>query len=157
MAYVGGGVPFEEFYEAEHDRVFRAVLAFCGNRDVAQEATQEAFTRAFSRWRRLRRNGSAVGWVITTAINHTRRSFRRRDRDVEVPHPKPDSASDRIDVARALLVLPARQRQAVVLFHIADQPIAAVAELMGISEGAVKSHLDRARKTLRAVLEVKHV
>ncbi|MGH2756036.1 MAG: RNA polymerase sigma factor [Actinomycetota bacterium] len=133
------------------------MLAFCGDRDLAQEGTQEAFTRAYSRWRRLRKDESVVGWIITTAINHTKRSFRRRKGDMELPAPDSDPSGDRLDVARALLALPTRQRQAVVLFHIADQPIGAVAELMGISEGPVKSHLDRARKSLRSALEVKHV
>lgn len=148
---------FEDFYEREHDRVFRAVLAFCGDREVAKDATQEGFARAYGRWRRLRSKDWAAGWVMTTAMNHFRRALRTRPvPEVHTVEPRGPSG-DRVDLVRALLLLPQRQRQAVILFHIADQPIAAVAELMGISDGAVKTHLDRARKSLRAPLEVKHV
>ena len=57
---IGVRVLFEDFYESEHDHVFRATLAFCGDREVARDATQEAFARAYSRWRRLRKHDWAA-------------------------------------------------------------------------------------------------
>ena len=93
---------------------------------------------------------------MTTAMNHARRSSRSYSASVFSPTDRPGPSGDRVDIARALLSLPERQRQAVILFHIADQPISAVAELMGVSEGSVKTHLSRARKVLRDLLEVKH-
>ncbi|MDP9226635.1 MAG: hypothetical protein M3P18_22905 [Actinomycetota bacterium] len=45
---------FAAFYAAEFDNVFRAAAAFLGNAQEASDATQEAFSRAFARWRRLR-------------------------------------------------------------------------------------------------------
>jgi RNA polymerase sigma-70 factor (ECF subfamily) len=63
---------------------------------------------------------------------------------------------DRVDVLAALLALPERQRQAVVLHYFLDCPIASVADLMGVSEGAVKAHLHKARGSLRLSLEVRH-
>ena len=45
-----------------------------------------------------------------------------------------------------------RQRLAVVLHYLDDRPIPEVAHVMGISEGAVNSHLHRARETLRSLL-----
>lgn len=52
--------------------------------------------------------------------------------------------------------LPERQRQAVVLHYLVDSPLVAVADAMGISEGAVKAHLFKARAALRGRLEVDH-
>ncbi len=157
ISYVGVTLGFAEFYESEHDRVYRSALAFCGRPDVAQDAVQEAFARAYARWRRLSRQEWVTGWVVSTAINNCRRALRRGSGEAAPGGVVSGPSADRVDVARALLALPARQRQAAVLFHIADQPITQVAELMGISEGAVKSHLDRARKSLRDALEVTDV
>lgn len=154
---IGAGVLFEDFYDLEHARVFRAVLAFCGDRSVAEDATQEAFARAFARWRGLRTEEWASGWVMTTAMNHSRRLSRKAQAALSKEREAPGPSGDRVDLARALLSLPERQRQAIILFHVADHPLVVVAELMGLSEGAVKSHLSRARKALRAPLEVKHV
>jgi len=50
--------------------------------------------------------------------------------------------------------LPLRQRTAAALFYEADFSVAEIAAVMNISEGAVKSHLSRARQSLRQVLEV---
>jgi RNA polymerase sigma factor (sigma-70 family) len=58
-----------------------------------------------------------------------------------------------VDLLRALRALPVRQREAAVLFYVADLPLHAVADAMGISDGAVKSHLARAREGLRVNLE----
>jgi RNA polymerase sigma-70 factor (ECF subfamily) len=61
-----------------------------------------------------------------------------------------------VDVLAALRSLPERQRQAVVLHYLTDCPVATVAEVMGVSEGAVKAHLFKARAALRSGLEVRH-
>lgn len=49
--------------------------------------------------------------------------------------------------------LPLRRKQAIILFYFADLPIAVIAELMHISEGAVKAHLSAGREALAAALE----
>jgi len=148
---------FQEFYAAESKRVFNSAFAFCGNRDAAAEATQEAFARAFARWRRLSQQEWAGAWVTTTALNVLRRGFRDATRsapqaaELEVSDP-----SQRIDLLTALRALPPRQRQAAVLYYIVDLPVAVVAENMHLSEGAVKWHLSRARDNLRLQLEERH-
>ena len=65
-------------------------------------------------------------------------------------------SADRLDVLTALRSLPERQREAAVLHYIVDCPVAVVAESMGISDGAVKAHLSKAREALRRSLEVRH-
>ncbi|MEA2432568.1 MAG: polymerase sigma-70 factor, subfamily [Actinomycetota bacterium] len=145
---------FEDFYAAEFDRVLDSAFAFSGDRDAATDATQEAFARAFARWRRLSRKEWAGGWVTTTALNVLRRRYRDAARSrVPVEEKTSHDAHGRVDLLRALRALPIRQREAAVLFYVADLPLHAVAEAMGISEGAVKSHLARAREGLRVSLE----
>jgi RNA polymerase sigma factor (sigma-70 family) len=139
--------------------VFRAACLATGNADVASDATQEAFGRAYARWARLSRHPWAGGWVTTTALNLCRKELKHRAR----PAPRLDSeavrgrdVSGELDVVAALGRLPFRQREAVVLFYWSDLPVAAVADLMNISESAVRSHLTHARTALKQTLEVHH-
>jgi RNA polymerase sigma-70 factor (ECF subfamily) len=60
---------FERFYTNEAKAVFTAVYLMCRDRQLAEDATQEAFARAFERWDRLERQPWAAGWVMTTALN----------------------------------------------------------------------------------------
>jgi RNA polymerase sigma factor (sigma-70 family) len=61
-------------------------------------------------------------------------------------------ASDRLSVWAAVDHLPARQRQALYLHYAADLPFDQVAEILGISAGAARSHASRGMATLRADL-----
>jgi RNA polymerase sigma-70 factor (ECF subfamily) len=143
---------FEELYRTEHPTVFRAVFRLCGDRAVAEDATQEAFARALARWRRLRGRAWTAGWVMTTALNLARRALRRRR-----PEPAPlgggPDVESAADVWLAVRRLPRRQQEAVVLFYLTDLPLAAVAAAMGCAEGTAKAHLARAREALRVSLE----
>jgi len=127
--------------------VYRAAFALCGDREVAMDATQEAFARALSRWRRLRGEPWAAGWVMTTALNVARRSLRRR---APLPEPAVDHADLEavLDLRVRIRELPRRQQAAVVLYYLAGLPVAEVAGAMGCREGTVRAHLARARATL---------
>lgn len=126
---------------------------------MASDATQEAFGRAYARWSRLSKHPWAGGWVATTALNVCRKELKRRARSA--PRLAGEAApgrdlSQELDVVAALGRLPFRQRQAVVLFYWSDLQIAAVADLMNISESAVRAHLTHARGALKKTLEVNH-
>jgi RNA polymerase sigma-70 factor (ECF subfamily) len=146
-------VNFEGFFREQYPLVYRAVLAFCGDKELAADATQEAFVRAYERWGRLGDEPWAGGWTATTALNLTRRisrhSGRRRavERKETMARRAPEPA-DWYPVHQALALLPLRQRQVVVLHYFSDLSVAQVAELIHTSEGTVKAHLFRARRTL---------
>jgi RNA polymerase sigma-70 factor (ECF subfamily) len=156
-----GQADFESFYRAQYPQVYRAVHLTTGDPELAFDATQEAFKRAYARWWRLGERQWAGGWVMTTALNASKRMGRKAAREVPGEtdrldsHPSPNP--HRVDVASALQQLGARQRVATVLFYLGDVPIPAIAEVMGVSEGTVKAHLAQARKKLRQVLEVHDV
>lgn len=150
---------FEAFYRASFESVLSASIAFCGDKELAREATQEAFSRCLARWARLSGRQWREGWVMKTAFNYCRRHLRRRRLQESIVKrsqgPRsydlgvPDS-----DLVAAIKRLPIRQREAILLYYIADHPVAAVAEVMGVSEGAVKAHLFKAREFLRQELTV---
>lgn len=145
---------FADFYATSFPRVYACARAFCGDPEVAYESTQEAFARCYSRWRRLGGELWVEGWVTRTALNVTKKHFRALPSAPgrsEGTSPGPDG--ERVDLLAAVRALPERQRQAVLLYHLMDLPIAGVADLMHLSEGTVKAHLHKARATLRMALE----
>lgn len=148
-------VDFADFYGAEFPQVYRAAYAVTADRQAAFDLTQEAFARAFARWRRLSREEWAGGWVMTTALNLAKR--RRPETASGSPGERAHAGGpgpDRVDLVRALRLLPFRQRQALVLHYVGDLHPRAVARVMDVSEGTVKAHLAQGRAALRRKLEV---
>lgn len=145
-----GAPDFESLYEAEFDSILRAVYVATGDRALAEEATQEAFVRAYERWRRLRAEPWVTGWVARTAMNYARRQRRRRPAAHESSIP--ETVEESVDLWRAVHTLPHRQLEAVALYYILDLPVREVARLMDCNEGTVKAHLAKARQSLRMFL-----
>lgn len=141
---------FERFYENETRRVFATVFLLCRDRAMAEDATQEAFARAFERWGRLRSQPWAGGWVTTTALNLARRALRN-PRGMAGTTEQQDPL-DPIEIWASVRALPRRQQEAVVLHYRLDLPVAEIAQILGCREGTVRTHLARARERLRKAL-----
>ena len=153
---------FDDFYRSEYKAVFGAAYLSSGDKEIALDATQEAFKRAYVRWSRLEREAWAGGWVMRTALNLCKRFGKARARFSTTPNePANEGISEpsgtRLDVLEGLRKLPERQRHATILFYWGDMPIPVIADLMKIAEGTVKAHLAQARKSLRTTLEVADV
>lgn len=142
---------FEAFYAAQYQRVFKAIYLSSGDRELAHDLTQEAFQRAFARWRRLSRHEWAGGWVMTTALNLLRKD-RRRPREVSLDPARHDQRTSSTavdqDLMKGLRALPHRQRTAVLLHYLADMPVRGVADAMGVADGTVKALLSQGRSNL---------
>ena len=150
---------FASWYREQHPRVLGALTIVAGSTDVAADATAEAFVRAYERWDRVRAMESPGGWLYRVALNVVRRRARRlgteRDllRRVVLRAAPPDPASSapsslEPEVWEAVRALPDRQRTAIVLRYVLDLPEAEMAELMGVTRGAVSSYLTTARRRL---------
>jgi RNA polymerase sigma-70 factor (ECF subfamily) len=148
---MNAGPDFDALYRAEFEQVRRAVFLLCGDAQLAEDATQEAFARALARWRRLRTHQVPGGWITTTAMNVARRQLRRRHEPITVEPTHPDGA-DAVTVRAAIAALPPRQQEAVALHYLLDMPVAEVATAMEIDAGTVKTHLSRAREALARTL-----
>lgn len=147
----GRSAEFTDFYAAHFDKVFQLAWAFSGDAELAKDAAQDAFARAFVRWSRVSNHPLPDGWVIMTALNLCRRGARRSRREVRHDHDVAVAAAsptERVDVLRAVRALPPKRRTAVLLYYLADMTISGVANAMGLSEGAVKAHLHHARTNL---------
>lgn len=144
---------FEPWYLREHPKVVAALTWVAGDPDVATEATDEAFARAYADWRRVAGMASPGGWVYKVALNLVRRRMRRAalERRALVPPPSVAQVVDR-DIWKVVQQLPERQRVAVVLRYLLDLPEKEVAAAMGVSRGTVASALAAARQRLAAWL-----
>lgn len=134
---------------------------YCRDRGRAEEMAQEAFVRA---WRGLagwRGEGSFSTWLFALAANVFRTELKRFP-TASLPledAPEPSRAATQFHgieersrqetVRRAVLALPLRYREPVVLFYFHEMDLTAAARTMGLPEGTMKARLSRARALLR--------
>jgi RNA polymerase sigma factor (sigma-70 family) len=138
-----------------------AVALASGSYLAAEDAVQEALVRAWIRSERGEQVESLPAWVAAVALNLTRSGWRRTmaerragRRSPERPVSAVTPSEEHIDVAKALEMLPRRQREVAVLRYLLEMNTAEVAAALGITEGTVKSSLARARAHLAEALEV---
>jgi RNA polymerase sigma-70 factor (ECF subfamily) len=147
---------FEEFFEAERDRLFRALFAITGSRQEAEDISQEAFVRVWERWDRVSVMDERAGYLHRTAINVFRDRRRRLVRDVKrlVRQTPPSDGLDAVEarsvVVTALGALTERQRAAVVLTEGLGYRAEEAGALLGIKGSTVRALLHQARSALGA-------
>ncbi len=140
---------FETWYLCEHPKVVAAMTWVAGDPRVAADATDEAFARAYAKWRTVGCMASPGGWVYRVALNVVRRRMRRAALEQRRVEPPAEVAHvvDR-EIWTVVQQLPERQRVAVVLRYLLDLPEKEIADAMGISRGTVASALTAARRRL---------
>jgi RNA polymerase sigma-70 factor (ECF subfamily) len=67
-AHDDGPADFDETFREHYGPMVRSLAAACGDREVAADAVQDAFTRAYARWRRISRYDDPSGWVRHVAL-----------------------------------------------------------------------------------------
>lgn len=147
---------FDVFYAREFERVVAVTLVLAGNRSTAEDLAQEAFLAAYRRWDRISGYDKPEMWVRRVAANRATSLVRRRVTEAKAlllmrgraTTESPPSSSESEVLWAEVRRLSKRQAQAVALFYAADLPLAEIADVLGCSEGTVKSHLKRARSTL---------
>ena len=149
---------FAAFYQATRGALVAQLYAVTGDLAEAQEAAQEAYLRAWQRWRSVRGYDNPAAWVrrvgYNLAVSRWRRTRRAMASWLRLGPPPDVPEPDVLDLAlaEALRRLPLTQRRAIALYHLADLSIAEVAEVEQVSEGAVKNRLLRGRKALGELL-----
>jgi RNA polymerase sigma-70 factor (ECF subfamily) len=140
----------ERLYRREGDRLWRSVLFYCGDREIASEAVAEAFAQLLRRDSAVR---DARAWVWRSAFKiaggelKDRSRFAPLDREptYELPEVSPILTS-------ILPELPDKQRASIVLHYYMDHPIREVARIIGSTPAAVAVHLHRGRKRIAELL-----
>ncbi len=157
---------FRPLVERHQNAVYSFVLRLVRNPDTAEEIAQEAFVRAFASVDRFRAESKFRTWVMQIALNLIRDRRRAegrmpvvvsieelRQRSDRPAAPDPESSMAREELASllesALDSLPADYREVFVLKHVEGLPYGEIAEMTGVSVGALKVRAHRARIRVR--------
>lgn len=160
---------FRELYDRFVPMVYNLSLRLSGDPARAQDLTQEIFLRVWKGLPRYRGGSSLKTWIYRIALNHCRGRLGRRGLALEDwtleqwdegpvdPARGPEEALMARDsgrrVAIALLALPVRFREAVVLRDLEGMSYEEIAAVLGVRSGTVRSRIARGRERLRVLLE----
>lgn len=166
---------FDSLVRLHRPRIFRFLLASLRNRETAENLTQDCFVKAYQAREQFRGASSVGTWFMRIAANlvrdhesNSRLKFWRRnlERDADVAD-LGRAIPDRQHSPEALALLeeqvsaiwnaaaglPERQRTVFLLRFVEDLDLLEIAEVTGMKEGTVKTHLFRALQSVRARLE----
>ncbi len=154
----------ERLYAAHWRRLVRLSVLLVRDVPTAEEVVQDAFVAVHARWSRLRDPDLALAYLRQAVVNRSRSALRHRAvvtrhaerRSVPAYASGADevvtAASRRDAVLDAMRELPRRQREVLALRYYLDLSEAEIADTLGISRGAVKSHASRGSAALRDLL-----
>ena len=167
----GDTAAFEEIVRANEKIVFNLALRSLGNREDAEDATQEVFMKAYAGLSSMRGESKLSVWLYRITNNVCIDMLRRRRETVSLSHETDDGEAEfelpderfdpvaiterrdlREQVSRALEQLPEDARRIFLLRELAGQSYAEIAETLQIDVGTVKSRIFRARKRICLLL-----
>lgn len=144
----------EELVNKHESTLFRAALAILGDVQEAEDVVQETFLRYLEKRPELRDGEHEKAWLLKVTANRCKSVLRQRLRHPAVElldvYPAPDM--DCRELMEAIFALPARQRAAVHLHYYEGYTSEEIGAILGQRPGTVRSHLSRARDSLRRYL-----
>jgi RNA polymerase sigma-70 factor (sigma-E family) len=153
-----------DLYERQYVRLVRLAVLLVGDVGRAEEIVQDAFVDLVARWRTIRDPGAAASYLRTCVVNGARSHLRHRAVVNRQPVSQPSAVKSaetealvQIEHERVLSVLselPGRQREVLILRYYGQLSEAEIADTLGISRGAVKTHNSRGLRSLRTAMEV---
>jgi RNA polymerase sigma-70 factor (ECF subfamily) len=152
---------FERLYQRHVAEVYHYALAVLRHEADAEDVTQTTFLNAYRAFQRGERPHSPHNWLIAIAHNVCRQRFRQSARrPLEVTFVEElveglvdDDAPSANDIRHALRHLAFNQRAALVMRELEGRTYGEIAEILGLSVGAVETLIFRARRALREQLE----
>ena len=161
----GDRAAFDELVKATYADAYTLAYRLTGNEEDARDVVQDAYLRAYKGLKKFRGDASFSTWMYRITANCASSYLVRRSRDrhedldedrhivddrPEIdPELRADAAAERQRLTEALAALPPDMRAVVVLRDVYDLPHEAIAAELGITEGAAKVRLHRARRKLR--------
>jgi len=155
---------FEGIVRRWQHRLVNIAWRFCRDRETAQDMAQEAFVKAFRSLATFRGESAFSTWLTAIAVN-TYRSWLRAEGLPLLPLPAFETirivsgnamplrrleARERDEaVRRAVVTLPARYREAILMYYFEEKDLAEAARILGIGEGTLKARLHRGRELLK--------
>jgi RNA polymerase sigma-70 factor (ECF subfamily) len=143
---------FTAFYETWRSPIRRSLALALGDVGLADEAVDEALTRALTNWDEIRGYERPEGWLYRVGLNWARGVFRKRRyellSDLQLHLHSSDDPLPDPDLIEAVAVLSLKLRSVVVARYYLDLSTSEVAEALDIPAGTVKSRLSRALEKL---------
>ena len=152
---------FERLVGRYKDRIYTFAFYFLGNREDAEDATQEVLVKIWEKGDTADSN-HIDGWIAKVTRNICIDMERRRRRweseaweVAQCPDPETELMGSEVQerVRRAILGLPGNMREVVILRDIQGLPYREICDMLGISLSQLKVSLYRARKRLKELLE----
>ena len=141
----------DRLYRQQAAQMWRALTAYSGSRDVAEDAVAEAFAQAIGRGDAIR---SPERWVWKAAYRIAAGELKQQGGRLPLAGDAPIVENEPAwELRSALRCLPSRQRAALVLHYYAGYPATEIARITGSTPGGVWMSLSRGRRRLREVLE----
>ncbi|HEX8174182.1 MAG TPA: RNA polymerase sigma factor [Pyrinomonadaceae bacterium] len=167
LAGDGDTEAFEEIYRRYHRVVYAVALRMTGNREDAEDLTQDSFISLLRKIGSFRGEATFVSWLYRLTVNQVLMHFRRRrsrpedqTSDGEIHEPRYSLARpfnsnpliDRIAIERAVQQLPQGYRTTFILYDVEGHEHEEIARMMKRTAGTSKSQLHKARARLREML-----
>lgn len=161
----GDGDAFGLLVVRHQDRIYTAVLRFCGDEEDARDIVQRAFLNAWRRIDSFKGDSAFSTWMYRIAFNESvsfrREGGRRRlgetgpePADDRRPGDRLDSEENRAKVQDALSRIDPDDRKIIILRELEEKSYDEIAEILEIPKGTVRSRLFRAREALREKLKI---
>jgi len=156
---VSGDLSFDAWASARVPGLLRFAYLVTGSQHAAEDAVQEALTSACAKWARVSRTRDPETYVRRMVVNAHISGWRRTRREAPVADVRDTASGDPAAdlgtadaVWRVCEALPRQQRAAVVLRFYEDLDYPEIAEILGVAEPTVRSHVHRALAALRVQL-----
>lgn len=144
----------DHIYREHSTRMWRAITAYSGDRDLAQDAVAEAFAQAIGRGPAVH---SPERWVWKAAYRIAAGELQKRTTQANLTaEPVVEVDEPAWEIRTALAQLPPQQRAAVILHYYAGYPARDIAAITDTTPAAVWMSLSRGRRQLRRILEAEH-
>lgn len=145
-------IGLEQVYREQSAKLWRALVAYTGDRGIADDALAEAFAQAIGRGGALH---TPERWVWIAAFRIAAGELKTQEqRAAGHEPPAPAKPSEAVELLDALTRLPPKQRAALVLHYYGGYKSREIAQIVGSTAATVRVHLSAGRKRLRALLEV---
>jgi RNA polymerase sigma-70 factor (ECF subfamily) len=152
---------FEGIVHRWQHRLLNMAWRFCRDRHTAEDMAQEVFVKAFRSLAKFRGESAFSTWLTAIALNTYRSRLRSEGQPLLSLDPARTFATEpgsfhmlqereRAEAVRcAVLTLPERYRDALVLYYFEERDLAETARVLGVAEGTLKARLHRGRELLR--------
>ena len=152
---------FTELVQRHQTSLRRMCYAMIRDEELAKDAVQETFVKAYRALDTWRGDCSEKTWLMKISVNTCRDMlrgawFRRIDSRValeNLPQPTVQLTEDHVELTLAIMKLPQKLREVTLLHYSQDMTMREIAQALGISPSTVSKRLDRAHAKLRTLLE----